>query len=170
MEAWAHGVNTLAKIANRYPQSAYAVLGMSLQLEWQYVKRTVPGVGSLMGPIEDSLREAFFPALFGVEEVSVDLIKILGHSVKRGGLGILEPRLLAKRAYNISKASSEVLVGSCIVGTDLKYVEHKGCVRRAIADGKEQRKFLEKAVMTRHKKLAYKSGLNCLRQETENGA
>ena len=34
VEAWAHGVRTLAKIANSYPQSAYARLGVSFQFEW----------------------------------------------------------------------------------------------------------------------------------------
>ena len=65
VEAWSHGVHTLDKIANRYPQSSHAGLGMSLQLEWQYLQRNIPGVVYIMGPIEDALREAFFPALFG---------------------------------------------------------------------------------------------------------
>ena len=34
VEAWAPGVRVLVKIARRHPQSAYAGLGMSLQLEW----------------------------------------------------------------------------------------------------------------------------------------
>ena len=33
VEAWAHGVRTLAKIVKRYLQSAYSGLGMSLQIE-----------------------------------------------------------------------------------------------------------------------------------------
>ena len=73
VEAWDHGVCNLDKIANWYPQLAYAGLGISLQIEWQYLQRTVPEVGSLMGPIEDDLREAFLPALFGGEEVSANL-------------------------------------------------------------------------------------------------
>ena len=76
---------------------------MSLQIKWQYLQRTVPGVGSLMGPIEDSLIEAFLPALFGGEEVSANLREILGHSVKHRGLGIPYPRLLTECAYNNSK-------------------------------------------------------------------
>ena len=55
VEAWAHSVRILAKMANCYPQSAYAGLGVSLQIEWQYLQRTVPGVGSQMGTIEDAL-------------------------------------------------------------------------------------------------------------------
>ena len=83
VEAWSYRVRILAKIAKQYPQSTYAVLGMLLQLQWQYLQRTVPVVDSILGPIEDALREAFFPALFGGEEVSADHREILGHSVKR---------------------------------------------------------------------------------------
>ena len=78
-----------------------------------------------MGPIEDDLREAFYPALFGEEEVSTDLREILGHSAKHIGLGIPEPRLLLECAYNTSKSASEVLVGSIIGGNSLNYVSHK---------------------------------------------
>ena len=56
VEAWSHRVRVLAKISRRHPQSAYTVLGMSLQSEWQYLQRTVLRVGTLMGPIEESLR------------------------------------------------------------------------------------------------------------------
>ena len=51
VEAWAHRVRTLSKIAKQYPQLEYAGLGMPLQIKLQYLQRTVPGVGSLMGPI-----------------------------------------------------------------------------------------------------------------------
>ena len=51
VEAWAHGVRVLGKIARRHPLLAYAGLGILLPLEWQYMQRTVPRVGTLMGPI-----------------------------------------------------------------------------------------------------------------------
>ena len=95
MEEWAHGFKVLAKISRRHLQSAYAGLGMSLQLEWQYLQRTVPVVGTLMGPIEEALRENFFPSLFGGENIDADFRKILGHGVKHRGLGISDPRLSA---------------------------------------------------------------------------
>ena len=82
MEAWAHRVRVLGKIYQRHPKSAYAGLGVSLQLEWQYLQRNFPGVGTMMGPIEEALREKFFPALFGGEEITADFRKILGHIVK----------------------------------------------------------------------------------------
>ena len=115
----ARGVRILSKIAKRYPQSAYAGLGMSLQLEWKYLQRTVPGVGSLIDPIEYALIVAFLPELFGGEEVISDLIEILGHSVIHRGLGIPDPLLTEERAYNTSKAASEVLVVSLLGGTEI---------------------------------------------------
>ena len=65
VEAWSHGVKVLSKISRLHPQPAYTGLGMLLQSEWQYLQRTVPGVGTLMGPIEEALREKLFPSLFG---------------------------------------------------------------------------------------------------------
>ena len=170
VETWDHGVRTLVKIAKRYPHSAYAGLGMSTQIKWKYLKSTIPGVGSIMGPIEDALREAFFPTFFGGEEVSADLREILGHSVKRGGLGIPDPRLSAECVYNNSKSAIEVLVGSLLGGTKLNYVAHKGCLLRASSDGCKQWEIMEKAVLTRRKELVDRTGLNCLRRATENGA
>ena len=83
---------------------AYAGLLMLLQLEWQYLQRTVPRVGTLMGPIEEAIRENLFPALFGGEDINANFRKILGHSVKHVGLCIPDPRLSVESAYNTSKA------------------------------------------------------------------
>ena len=57
MEKWAEGVIDLEKFTKRHPQMAYAGLGMPLQLEWQYLQKTVPGVVSLMELIESDIRE-----------------------------------------------------------------------------------------------------------------
>ena len=128
VEEWTHRVRVLGQIAQQHPQSAYAGLGISLQLKWQYLQRTVPGVGTLVGPIEEALREKFFPALFRGEEINANFRKILGHSVKHGGLGIIDPHLSTESAYNTSKAASAELVDSLIGGSDLNYVGNIGHV------------------------------------------
>ena len=89
-----------------------------------------------MVPIENDIRKAFFPEIFGGGEVRVYLREILGHSVKCGGLGILYPQLSEERLYNTSRAASEVLVGSLLGGTDLNYVAHKVCEHSASDDGR----------------------------------
>ena len=98
---------------------------MLLQSEWQYLQRTVPGVGTLMGPIEEALREKLFPALFEGEDITSNFRKILGHSVEHGGLGIPDPRLSAEISYNTSKADSGGLVDSLLGGSALNYVGHR---------------------------------------------
>ena len=169
MKAWAHRVCTIAKRAKWYTQSAYACLEMSLQLDWKYLQRTFHGVGTLMVPINEALREAFFPAIFVVEEVSLELRKILGHSFKHGGLGIPDLCLSEEHAYSTSKSASEVLLGSLLRGKYLNYVAHKGCVRRASADRWKHWEFSDKLELNRRKELVDRTGLNLFRRATYNG-
>ena len=92
VEAWAHGVRGLGKIPKQHPQSYYAGLGVLLQLEWKYLQRTIPDVGTLMVHIEEALRDKFPPALFGGGGGGdADFRQILDHIVKHGGLGIPDP-------------------------------------------------------------------------------
>ena len=116
VETWAHGVKVIGKIYQRHPELAYAGFGISLQSEWQYLQ-TVPGVGSIIGPIKEIIREKIPPLLLGGEEITVDFRKILGNSVNRGGLGIPDPRLLVERASNTSKTASMELVDSLLGGS-----------------------------------------------------
>ena len=51
VKEWTHEIRILAKIEKRYIQSESAGLEMLLQNKWQYLQRTGPWVGSLMGPI-----------------------------------------------------------------------------------------------------------------------
>ena len=74
--------------------------------------------------------------------------------------------MLAERAYNTSKAASEVLVGSHLGDIALNYVAHKVCVCRASADRQKKHDSLEKSVLTRRKKLSDRAGLNRLQRST----
>ena len=49
--------------------------------------------------------------------------------------------MLAERAYNISKESSEVMVGSLLGGTNFNYIAHIACVGGSSIDKKKQRDF-----------------------------
>ena len=55
---------TLAGMACRHPQTAYAVLQNSLQEEWSFVQRVTLDIGMAFQVVEDVLREIFLPALF----------------------------------------------------------------------------------------------------------
>ena len=53
-----------------------------------------------MDPVDETMRDTFFAAILGKEEVDEDFHKILGHIVKRDRLGITEPRKSAKSSYS----------------------------------------------------------------------
>ena len=96
-----------------------------------------------MGPIEEALREKFFPSLFGGEEIDTDFRKILGHRVKHGGLGIPDPRLSAECAYNTSEAASRELVDSLLGSSVLNYVGHRACVHKAIQSARLSKRIVD---------------------------
>ena len=88
LEKWVATVKTLAKVATRYPQSAYAGFTQSLQSEWQYLWCCIPGVEDFLGPVEDAIHEFFLPAIpqEKAEEMTDDFHQLLSHGVKQGGL------------------------------------------------------------------------------------
>ena len=143
---------------------------MSLQLDWQYLQRTVPRFGTLMGPIEEALREKFFPALFRGEEINADFRKILGHSVTHGRLGLLDPRSSAESAYNTSKAASGELVDSLLGGSALNYVGHRACVEKASQTSRRTKMSVELGEVLRRKEISGGQEKNCLHRATRNEA
>ena len=108
-----------------------------------------------MGPIVEALREKFFPLLFGGEEITDDFRKILGHSVKHGGLVILDPWLSAESSYNTSKAASRELVESLLGGSVLNYVGHRAWVRKAIQTARLIKRSVELAKIYKRQEQAW---------------
>ena len=51
VEGWAESVRTLAGVARKHLQYAYAVLQKSLQLVWAFVQRITPVIGDAFGPV-----------------------------------------------------------------------------------------------------------------------
>jgi len=60
---WTKGIECLAQVAPRFPQTAYAGLAKSIQLEWQYLQHIVQETGPMLAPIEDAIANTFLPAL-----------------------------------------------------------------------------------------------------------
>ena len=59
------------------------------------------------------------PCAIRGDYIDADFRKILGHSVKHGGLRIPDPRLSEESVYTTSKADSGELVDSLLGGTAL---------------------------------------------------
>ena len=113
-------------------------------------------------------KREFFPALFWGEEIAADFRKILGHSVKHGGLGIPDPWLSVEIAYNTSKADSRELVDSLLGGSVLNYVGHRACVRKASQTSRITKISVELADIFKRQDQAGVQEKNRLRRSTRN--
>ena len=69
---WESGVLDLTAVASNFPQTAYAGLQKSLQHEWGFLQRVLPGIGDQFKSIEESIRDFFVPALFGESTFNED--------------------------------------------------------------------------------------------------
>ncbi len=68
VKKWVAGVEILARIVLRFPQTACAGLASSLQAKWQYIYRVVPGAERYLGPIKTAICKKFIPALLQVSD------------------------------------------------------------------------------------------------------
>ena len=134
------------------------------------MQKTVLGVGTLMGHIENVLGEKFFPALLWGEYINADSRKILVHSVNHGGLVIQDPRLSEESAYNTSKAASRELVESILGGSALNYIGHRACIRTASLAARREKMHFELGEISRRKELAGVQERNRLHMIMRNGA
>jgi hypothetical protein len=62
---WVAAIHELFKVAERFPQAAYAGLSKSLQHEWQFLQRVTQGLGDEFQDVEQVLHHDFLSALFG---------------------------------------------------------------------------------------------------------
>ncbi len=68
VKKWVAGIEALACIAVRFPQTAYMGLVSSLQAKWQYICCDVPGTGQYLELVESALCKKIIPALLQVSE------------------------------------------------------------------------------------------------------
>ena len=95
VEGCTESIATLAGVALKHLQSAYAGLQKYLQQEWAFVQTVTPGVGAAFAPVEEALREVFLPALFRGLTERLPKREKTRLPVKQAGLAILDPVLTA---------------------------------------------------------------------------
>ena len=141
VEEWVSGVQALARISKRYPQTAYTGFVVSLQSEWQYICRAVPDVGEILRPVEDAIVSNFIPALLDIQpgELIPTLRRLLGHWVKQGGMNLRSPTESAAQMRQTSVDGGKVLVASLLGSEALNCKEHAVCVRNASKEARKER-------------------------------
>ena len=91
------GIQIIGRSAEKYPQSAYSGLVQSLQTEWTYLHRVVPGTEATFKPIKKALTEDFLPALLGDSRaIAASLLEETCLPVQFSGLVIPNPITNAK--------------------------------------------------------------------------
>jgi hypothetical protein len=132
VKKWAAGVETFARIASRFPQTAYAGLVSSLQAKWQYICHIVPGAEHYLDPIKMAVREKFIPALLQVSDpVDDTFCQLLSHGVKLGGLALRNPVTSAPCLHQSSVDVCNILINTLHDGGGLNAGAHRICVRVA---------------------------------------
>ena len=141
VEEWVPGIKVLSRIARKYPQSAYHGFATSLQAEWQYLCRCVPGVGRHLAPVEAAIKTLLIPALLEmpVDHVKAELCTLLSRGVKAGGMNLRNPETSADCLFQASKEALGVLFASLRGGTPLDSVAHRAQVRGAGAAARKEK-------------------------------
>ena len=142
---WTDAVETLAKIAVKYPQTAYAGFQFSLQNEWAYVSRVVADTAPFFNPLETAIRKYFIPALIGIgaHEVDAEYRELLSQSVKKGGLAIRNPLDSAAIVHETSKAATRHLVTS-LVDEERDFDHNSHRISASIADVHSRKERMER--------------------------
>ena len=140
VQKWTKGVHLLARVARKYPQTAYAGLTRSLQAEWLYLQRVLPDSGPALAPIEEAIVSDFLPAL--LQESPAECAKLrqrLALPVRHAGLGIPIPTSTADKAHQSSVDGTQVLTESlCYAETDFDVTEYLTACMKSRAGARKQ--------------------------------
>jgi len=152
VQQWCKGVERLAQVALRFPQTAFAGLTKSLQLEWQYLQRVVPRTGRALAPIEATIANSFLPALLAEKDETIkQLREVSTLPVRHAGLGIPDPGAIAAANYVDSHQMMDLLTMSLMNRTELgvrTYVLNCAGMRKL------QHKLKEEATAAKHKRMS----------------
>ena len=110
VDSWSHCVAKLSDLAKVHPHYAYSAFTHGLCNKWTYFLRTIPGISSLLKPLEAVISSKFIPALMG-RFVSNDERALLALPIRMGGLGIIDPQTVSDSEFAASEKVTFPLVG-----------------------------------------------------------
>ena len=126
-------VRHLARAAEKFPhQSVYvAFITMSLQSEWKFLQRLIPGWSSAwFGELNDVIKREFIPALLARRQFSEGEMELFELPVRWGRLGILDPTKAAQSSYELFFSATS-MVREAILGDEP--LDVPGCAEQAEA-------------------------------------
>ena len=129
VEGWAESVRTLAGVAHKHPQSAYAGLQKSLQQEWEFIQRVTSGIGDAFGPVEEEIATAFLPALFEGVGDGVPGRAINRLPVKQARMALPDPTRTSPENWQASCVITGHLVSVLRGQVPFRTADHAACLR-----------------------------------------
>ena len=131
---WVRELERLSSFAISQPHAAYAAFTHGFTSKWTFLVRTTPDIGSLLKPLEDTIRLKFLPALTGQNAPNNTERDLLALPARLGGIGIIDPTQLTASHYTTSKNVSTPLV-SLILQQSTSYPAYcKELQRKAKSD------------------------------------
>ena len=88
---WQAKIQLLSAAANFCPHESFSVFTKSVQAEWNFLMRVVPGCDEVLKPLEDSKKNQFISTVTNIYNVSNPQRSLFSLSAKNGGLGISDP-------------------------------------------------------------------------------
>ena len=130
-------------MAKLEPHAAFIALSKSIQNEWLYVQRVVADSEYAFIPLQQIIKNLFFPNLSGLEfdNKETDLLCRPTHHL---GLGIHDPVKTASNQFTVSKIATSFLTQTIITGTPLDISLHEASLR----NGANEKQILEKQLQT----------------------
>ena len=110
VDSWSRCVAKLSDLAKVHPHYAYSAFTHGLCNKWTYFLRTIPGISSLLKPLEAVISSKFIPTLTG-RFVSNDERALLALPIRMGGLGIIDPQTVSDSEFAASEKVTFPLVG-----------------------------------------------------------
>ena len=172
IQKWVEAVQILARVARRYPQTAYAGLTRSLQTEWTYLQRVVPGISEAFAPVEQALAKDFLPALLGdkPDGEAHALREISCFPVWFAGMGIPNPVDNAERHYLSSSSMTEPVSSSLRAGAPLDAMGYGNEAKKIQRESKTHREMELEAALEPLTAAAPPSAARRMKRSTTTGA
>ena len=98
---WIDDVTELSEIAAEEPQIAFSAFTKGICHRWSFIQRTMPDLGPLFSPLEESIADSFIPAVIGRKLSTIER-KMVALPVRFGGLGLANPVEACEREYQSS--------------------------------------------------------------------
>ena len=102
VQKWEKEIETLSTFAVTEPQAAYAAFVFGIKGKWNFLQRTVPHIGHLFQPLENSLSNKFLANLTG-HQLSPLEREVMSLPSRNGGLGIYNPTITSENNFEDSK-------------------------------------------------------------------